>query len=92
MNKKELIERVSFDTSYSKATIKTVVESILCTIYDALINEEQVMLPGFGSFSTSVRPARKGHNPQTGKSINLPEKKVVKFKVGAALKRGVAGE
>ena len=42
-------------------------------------------LIGFGSFSVSERSARSGRNPQTGKTITIPAKKVVKFKAGAEL-------
>ena len=40
---------------------------------------------GFGSFSVSERSARAGRNPQTGKTIQIPAKKVVRFKAGAEL-------
>jgi len=42
-------------------------------------------LVGFGSFSVSERSARAGRNPQTGKTIQIPAKKVVRFKAGAEL-------
>ena len=45
----------------------------------------KVILVGFGTFSVTKRAARKGRNPQTGKEINIPAKKVVKFKAGAEL-------
>jgi len=48
---------------------------------------ERVALVGFGSFSVSKRAARKGRNPQNGKEIKIPAKKVVKFKAGADLAR-----
>jgi DNA-binding protein HU-beta len=43
-------------------------------------------LVGFGTFSVAQREARKGRNPQTGAEIDIPAKKVVKFKTGSALK------
>ncbi|MGB0167381.1 MAG: HU family DNA-binding protein, partial [Luteibaculum sp.] len=45
----------------------------------------RISLVGFGSFAVSERSARKGRNPKTGKEINIPAKKVVKFKAGADL-------
>lgn len=42
-------------------------------------------IPGIGAFSISKRSARKGRNPQTGKEIKIPAKKVVKFKPVAEL-------
>ena len=44
-----------------------------------------VSLVGFGSWSVSDRAARDGRNPQTGATIKIAAKKVVKFKAGAEL-------
>jgi DNA-binding protein HU-beta len=46
---------------------------------------DKVTLVGFGTFSTSERAAREGRNPQSGDTINIPAKKVVKFKAGSKL-------
>ena len=45
----------------------------------------KVALVGFGSFSISRRAARDGRNPQTGATIKIAAKNVVKFKAGADL-------
>jgi len=49
----------------------------------------RVSLVGFGSFSVSKRSAREGRNPQTGQTIKIKAKKVVKFKAGADLSRAI---
>jgi DNA-binding protein HU-beta len=46
---------------------------------------DKVSLIGFGTFSVSERAAREGRNPQSGKTISIPAKKVVKFKAGTKL-------
>ena len=43
----------------------------------------KIALVGFGTLATATRPARKGHNPRTGKAIKIAAKKVVKFKAAA---------
>jgi DNA-binding protein HU-beta len=48
----------------------------------------RVSLVGFGSWSVSARAARDGRNPQTGKTIQIAAKNVVKFK-GAELEGAV---
>jgi DNA-binding protein HU-beta len=45
----------------------------------------RIGLVGFGTFSVAKRKAREGRNPQTGKAIKIPAKKVVKFKAGKEL-------
>ena len=49
----------------------------------------RVSLVGFGSWSVSRRAARDGRNPQTGKTIKIKAKNVVKFKAGSDLSKAV---
>ena len=51
----------------------------------ALVAGDKVQLVGFGTFSVNERPARQGINPATKQKINIPAKKVAKFKAGAEL-------
>jgi len=57
--------------------------------YQSLEKGDAVTLVGFGTFSVIKRRARVGRNPQTGKEIKIPAKKVVKFTPGKALKIAV---
>lgn len=52
---------------------------------DTLKKGDKVALVGFGTFSVAERAERKGRNPQTGKEVVIPAKKVVKFKAGKDL-------
>ena len=65
--------------------IDAIAEKAGLTIGESLKKDEKVALVGFGSFSVSERSARAGRNPQTGKTIQIPAKKVVRFKAGAEL-------
>ena len=85
MNKADLIENVAKDCNMTKALAGQVLNSILNTITDAVAAGNKVSLIGFGSFSVAERAAREGRNPQTGKIIQIPAKKVVKFKAGTKL-------
>jgi len=89
MNKSELISKVAESADLTKVAAEKALKSVLDTISQALANEETVTLIGFGSFSVTTRAARTGRNPQTGKEINIAEKKVVKFNVGKNLKESV---
>ncbi|MEA3444252.1 MAG: HU family DNA-binding protein, partial [Bacteroidota bacterium] len=64
---------------------KKALDAFISATSGALKGGERVALVGFGSFSVTVRNARTGRNPQTGKEITIPEKKVVKFKAGSEL-------
>lgn len=85
MNKTELVNNVAESAGLTKVEAEKVVKSVLGSIAKALANDESVTLIGFGSFSVSTRTARTGRNPQTGKEIQIAEKKVVKFRPGKKL-------
>ena len=61
-------------------------ETVFATIAKHLKKDDRVQIPGFGSFSTSKRAARKGRNPATGATINIKASKNVRFKNGKELK------
>jgi DNA-binding protein HU-beta len=85
MNKTQLIEAMASGAGLSKADAKRALESFVGATADALKKGDKVSLVGFGSFGVSERSARTGRNPQTGATIQIPAKKVVKFKAGAEL-------
>jgi DNA-binding protein HU-beta len=89
MNKAQLIDAIASDAKITKADAKKALEAVIINTSKALAKGERVALVDFGSFSVSKRAARKGRNPQNGKEIKIPAKKVVKFKAGAALAKKV---
>jgi len=89
MNKSELIDAIALDSGISKAAAKLALESFLKNVTSTLNGGGRVSLVGFGSWSVSDRAARDGRNPQTGETIKIAAKKVVKFKAGAELEGGL---
>ncbi len=85
MNKAELIDAIASEANLTKADAKRALDAFIDSTTTALKKGDRVALVGFGSFSVSKREARKGRNPQSGKEITIPAKKVVKFKAGAEL-------
>ena len=89
MNKGELVDAVAKDAGISKAEAQSAVDSVVDNVTAALKQGSKVTLVGFGTFATSDRSAREGRNPQTGKPIKIPAKKVAKFAPGKALKDAI---
>jgi len=85
MNKGDLVEKVAKECDLSKAAAEKALNSILDTISGAMAAGDKVTLIGFGTFSVSNRAAREGRNPQTGETMKIPSRKVVKFKAGSKL-------
>jgi DNA-binding protein HU-beta len=73
----------------SKAQAEKAVDAFFSTLTGALVAGDSASFVGFGSFKVINRPARKGRNPQTGKEIDIPASKAVKFTPGKALKDSV---
>lgn len=89
MNKSDLIDAMAADAGITKASAKKALDSFLGNVEGTLKKGDRVSLVGFGSWSVSERAARDGRNPQTGKTIRIPAKKVVKFKPGSGLQDSV---
>ena len=80
MNKAELINAIAASAGLTKADAKKALDAFIKASTQALKKGDRVTITGFGTFSVSKRSARTGRNPQTGKEIKIPAKKVVKFK------------
>ena len=89
MNKAELVEEVANQTGLTKKASREAVDAIISAITDSLTREEKVTLVGFGTFQVMERKARKMVNPQTREAINIPAKKVPKFRPGKQLREQV---
>lgn len=85
MNKTEFINAVAEKSGLSKVDAKKAVEAFVETVSSELKEGGKVALLGFGSFSVAEKSARKGVNPKTKQPIEIPARKLVKFKAGAEL-------
>jgi DNA-binding protein HU-beta len=85
MTKAELVSAMADGAGISKAAAVKALESYIGAVAKELKKSGKLGLVGFGTFSVIKRKAREGRNPQTGKTIKIPAKKVVKFKAGKAL-------
>ena len=89
MNKGDLVAAMAKDAGLSKAEAQAAMDSFLGNIEGALKDGNKVTLVGFGTFLVSDRAARTGRNPQTGKPIKIPAKRVPRFTAGKALKDAI---
>lgn len=89
MLKRDLQEVIADRVGLTKKQAGEALEAMLDAITEALAKGDRVLLTGFGTFEVRNRAARKGINPQTGESIQLPATKVPAFKAGKGLKEAV---
>ena len=87
MTKNELIEKVAKKAHLTKRAAADAVNTTFDLIRDSLVRGEKMVITGFGTFLIRSRAARRGRNPQTGESIQIPNKKTPGFTAGKTLKR-----
>ncbi len=85
MNKAELVAAIAAEAQMPKAHAQKALDATIKAIAESLKKGENVQLIGFGTFSVVEKAARVGVNPATKAKINIPAKKVAKFKAGAGL-------
>jgi DNA-binding protein HU-beta len=90
MNKAELVNEVHklLGEGTSRAAAERAADSVLQAVKRGLKRDGEVHLVGFGTFSVTLRSARKGFNPHTRQPMKIPAMKLVRFKAGSNL-RGV---
>ena len=86
MKKSDLLENFKKRLSHiSKIDSITSFELILKAIVESLEKGNRLEVRGFGSLSTRIRKPIRGRNPQSGKAIELSERKVPYFRASKEL-------
>ena len=86
MNKAQLIDNIVKETKQTKTQTEMTINYALEMIKKTVSNGDDVTLVGFGTFTQSIRKARAGRNPQTGKAIEIPEMTLPRFRPGKEFK------
>lgn len=89
MNKQELVSAIAEKSGLTKVDSEKALNGMIEAVKNSMSRGESIQLVGFGTFSVSERSARTGRNPQTGKEIQIPAKKIAKFKPGKALSESI---
>mgnify|MGYP006387797221 CR=1 FL=1 len=76
MNKADLIESMAKVSKLPRGVCKTSLEAFITSVGNALKQNKEVALTGFGTFVVMRRKSRVGVNPATGKKMQIPAKKV----------------
>lgn len=90
MTKTQLAARIAEKAGITKKLALDILEEIASIAYKEAKNS--FTLPGLGKLVLVQRKARMGRNPATGEAINIPAKKVVKFRVAKAAKDAILGK
>jgi integration host factor subunit beta len=86
ITKKELIDRISDQTTCKRIVVKRIVQTFLDEIIDELGQGNRLEFRDFGVFESKIRAARIAQNPKTLERVEVPRKRTVKFKIGRMMK------
>lgn len=97
MTKRELIDRVYQNCGVPNDLTKKLITEIVSGVFtelreyfvEATDDDSDIgrfSYPGFGTFTTKLRPARTLRHPKSGDKIAVPETVTVAFSVGSDLK------
>lgn len=89
VTKKELVARIAAQTGQTKVVTKDILQRFLDEIIDELARGNRLEFREFGVFEIKERPPRRAQNPRTLEKVEVPAKRVVKFKVGRLMKKRV---
>ena len=86
MVKSELVQKLcDMHPNILRRDMDRIVEVIIFEIIEALSRNEAVELRGFGRFKSVTRKARTCKNPKNSMIVQIPEKKMVRWKMGKNL-------
>ncbi len=89
MTKKDIVLKISGQTTFKQIDVKKVVQATFDCILDALARGEKIELRNFGVFKIKQRKPRTGRNPRTGAVVPVPARKGIVFKPGLEMKKRI---
>ncbi|MHC4174618.1 MAG: HU family DNA-binding protein [Planctomycetota bacterium] len=82
ITKKDLIGRITRGTQAKRALVEATVQNFLSEITAELTKGNRLEFRDFGVFEIREQVLRTAHNPKTLEKIEVPAKRIVKFKMG----------
>ncbi|MGA2686155.1 MAG: HU family DNA-binding protein [Verrucomicrobiota bacterium] len=89
LSKSQLAAAIAEKAAISKKQAVEILDHIAQLAYKNA--KDTFTLPGIGKLVLRNRAARLGRNPKTGETIQIPAKRVVKFRVAKAAKDAILG-
>ena len=85
LTKKEIINSLYMQIGFSKKISENLLEDILSIIVQNLKKHKKLKISNFGTFSIRSKKSRIGRNPKSSESIQISEKRAIKWKMSRTL-------
>ena len=86
MVKADIVHRVAETVRIPKSQAMKAVETLFDALRQAMVRGERIEFRGFGVFQVRPRKRGVGRNPRTGRIVQIPPGRTVRFKPGKDLK------
>ncbi len=86
ITKGELIQRIADELDQTKVVVRDVVQRLLDEISSELAQGRRIEFREFGVFDVRERKSRRGQIPTTLAPVELPSRRVVRFRPGRGLR------
>ncbi len=90
ITRKELIERIAEQTKTPQAIVREIFQKFLDEVINELGQGNRLEFRDFGVFEPRSRKKRVALNPKTLERLEVPAKRLVKFKLGRLMKQRMA--
>ena len=82
MVRSELLQKMcDLHPNILRKDLEKIFEIIFFEIIEALCRNENIEIRGFGTYKITKRKARMGRNPKNSELVQIPEKKIIKWKM-----------
>ena len=92
MTKADIINEISATTGVAKKDVTVTVEALMKVIRDAMCNEENVYLRGFGTFVVKKRAEKTARNISKNTTLTIPAHNLPGFKPAKSFQQRMKGE
>ena len=92
ITKRELIDRIAENTQAKRALVKATVQNFFDGIISELAKGNRLEFRDFVVFEPRDCAPKNAQNPKTLERIEVPAKRVVKFKMGRLMKEKLSAE
>jgi len=92
ITKAHIVENLFAKNLFTKGESAQIIETLFELIKQSLQDGDDVLISGFGKFCVKEKHQRRGRNPQTGKPMKLPPRRVVTFHYSSVLKEKINRE
>ena len=89
MTKKDMAKAIADEMGLTHGQATEVIQRVLDGIAETLCEDGRLELRNFGVFEVRERKPRTARNPRTGKTVQVPAKRVVSFKPGRVMAKRV---